>query len=324
MWITVNPGEQWHRPVALSHTPPFTHRHGSMQPSPTDPPSPAGRCIRLSSDGSYRGTKQQQSGSFPPTTAGETFVLAVHAVVPRRTHPVPALRPAESGLTKAAAVDVEAARAVCTVAHTFTVLAVGTCRALLITPEGPNRRTHGGDPGAFGIDRSYSYSASLGKYYNKELKDLVAASSSSLNSENPYATIKDLPGPPFCPPESSYMEMKAAVPRERAYTEISPPPFSMATLRRERQSSLGHGPHDDPQSHYDLPVNSHIPGHYDLPPVRRPPSPRRTLQPLKAAHKVQNPKNISKDAEFNWKKERSPCDQFYRATQTEDEDEEEG
>uniref|UniRef100_A0A3Q3B9L4 Platelet endothelial aggregation receptor 1 n=1 Tax=Kryptolebias marmoratus TaxID=37003 RepID=A0A3Q3B9L4_KRYMA len=132
---------------------------------------------------------------------------------------------------------------------------------------------------AFGIDRSYSYSASLGKYYNKaELKDLVAVSSSSLNSENPYATIKDLPGPPFCPPESSYMEMKSAVPRERAYTEISPPPFSM------RQSSLGHGPGplDDPQSHYDLPVNSHIPGHYDLPPVRRPPSPRpsprRTLQ----------------------------------------------
>uniref|UniRef100_A0A3B5A358 Platelet endothelial aggregation receptor 1-like n=1 Tax=Stegastes partitus TaxID=144197 RepID=A0A3B5A358_9TELE len=54
---------------------------------------------------------------------------------------------------------------------------------------------------AFGIDRSYSYSASLGKYYN---------------------------------------------------------------------NSLSHAPHDDPQSHYDLPVNSHIPGHYDLPPVRRP------------------------------------------------------
>uniref|UniRef100_A0A3P8U7K2 Platelet endothelial aggregation receptor 1 n=1 Tax=Amphiprion percula TaxID=161767 RepID=A0A3P8U7K2_AMPPE len=119
---------------------------------------------------------------------------------------------------------------------------------------------------AFGIDRSYSYSASLGKYYNK-LKDSVAVSSSSLNSENPYATIKDLPGLPFCPPESSYMEMKSAVPRERAYTEISaPPPFNAGTLRR----SLGHGPHDDPQSHYDLPVNSHIPGHYDLPPVRRP------------------------------------------------------
>uniref|UniRef100_A0A3Q3IKI4 Platelet endothelial aggregation receptor 1 n=1 Tax=Monopterus albus TaxID=43700 RepID=A0A3Q3IKI4_MONAL len=115
---------------------------------------------------------------------------------------------------------------------------------------------------AFGIDRSYSYSASLGKYYNK-LKDTVAVSSSSLNSENPYATIKDLPSLPFCPPESSYMEMKSAMPRERAYTEISPP----------RQSSLGHPPHEDPQNHYDLPVNSHIPGHYDLPPVRRPPSP---------------------------------------------------
>ncbi|TDH11473.1 hypothetical protein EPR50_G00060690 [Perca flavescens] len=134
------------------------------------------------------------------------------------------------------------------------------------------------DSGAFGIDRSYSYSASLGKYYNKELKDAVAVSSSSLNSENPYATIKDLPGLPFCPPESSYMEMKSAVPRERAYTEISPPPFNTATLRRERQSSLGHAPHEDPQSHYDLPVNSHIPGHYDLPPVRRPPSPRRAPQ----------------------------------------------
>lgn len=46
----------------------------------------------------------------------------------------------------------------------------------------------------------------------------------------------------------------------------------------ERQSSLGHAPPEDPQSHYDLPVNSHIPGHYDLPPVRRPPSPRRTPQ----------------------------------------------
>uniref|UniRef100_A0A3B3DVC1 Platelet endothelial aggregation receptor 1 n=1 Tax=Oryzias melastigma TaxID=30732 RepID=A0A3B3DVC1_ORYME len=116
--------------------------------------------------------------------------------------------------------------------------------------------------------------------------------SSSLNSENPYATIKDLPGLPPCPPESSYMEMKSAVPRERAYTEISPPPFRTATLRRgqrstiecpfiqKRQSSLGHAPHEDPHCHYDLPVNSHIPGHYDLPPLRRPPSPspRRTFQ----------------------------------------------
>lgn len=154
------------------------------------------------------------------------------------------------------------------------------------------------DHGAFGIDRSYSYSASLGKYYNKELKDsCVAASSSSLNSENPYATIKDLPGLPPCPPESSYMEMKAALPmpRERSYTEISPPVLghspiasgaaaagavagaaaagpSSAPTHRER-CSLGNVPEQEPQNHYDLPINSHIPGHYDLPPVRRPPSP---------------------------------------------------
>lgn len=76
---------------------------------------------------------------------------------------------------------------------------------------------------------TFLYCAPFGK---TELKDLAAVSSGSLNSENPYATIKDLPGPPFSSQESSYMEMKSAVPRERAYTEISPPPFSMATLRR--------------------------------------------------------------------------------------------
>uniref|UniRef100_A0A667WIU6 Platelet endothelial aggregation receptor 1 n=1 Tax=Myripristis murdjan TaxID=586833 RepID=A0A667WIU6_9TELE len=75
--------------------------------------------------------------------------------------------------------------------------------------------------------------------HNYKLKDTVAVSSSSLNSENPYATIKDLPGLPFCPPESSYMEMKSAVPRERAYTEISPPPFNTATLRRGEQDFTG-------------------------------------------------------------------------------------
>ncbi|XP_061919969.1 platelet endothelial aggregation receptor 1-like isoform X1 [Entelurus aequoreus] len=128
------------------------------------------------------------------------------------------------------------------------------------------------EPGVFGMDRSYSYSASLGKYFHKELKDAAMASSSSLNSENPYATIKELP-------ESSYMEMKAAVPRERAYTDISPAPlFNSASLHRMRQNSVGHAPLEDPHSHYDLPVNSHIPGHYDLPPLRRPPSPRRTPQ----------------------------------------------
>ncbi|KTG36124.1 hypothetical protein cypCar_00002536 [Cyprinus carpio] len=130
------------------------------------------------------------------------------------------------------------------------------------------------DPGAFGIDRSYSYSATLGKHYSKELKDsCVAVSSSSLNSENPYATIKDLPGLPPCPPESSYMEMKSAVPRERSYTEISPPVMTPSTLSCREHCSRGDVVEQEPQNHYDLPINSHIPGHYDLPPVRRPPSP---------------------------------------------------
>lgn len=52
----------------------------------------------------------------------------------------------------------------------------------------------------------------------------------------------------------------------------------------ERQSSLGHAPHEDPQSHYDLPVNSHIPGHYDLPPLRRPPSPSLRRSPHWHSH----------------------------------------
>uniref|UniRef100_H2T7C3 Platelet endothelial aggregation receptor 1 n=1 Tax=Takifugu rubripes TaxID=31033 RepID=H2T7C3_TAKRU len=63
-----------------------------------------------------------------------------------------------------------------------------------------------------------------------KVKVRSAISSSSLNSENPYATIKDLPGLPFCPPESSYMEMKSAVPRDRAYTEIGPPPCNTSSL----------------------------------------------------------------------------------------------
>lgn len=131
------------------------------------------------------------------------------------------------------------------------------------------------DPGAFGIDRSYSYSATLGKHYNKELKDsCVAVSSSSLNSENPYATIKDLPGLPVCPPESSYMEMKSAVPRQRSYTQIiSPPLMTAPALPCTGHCSLSNAEEQEPQNHYDLPINSHIPGHYDLPPVRRPPSP---------------------------------------------------
>ncbi|TSK34788.1 Multiple epidermal growth factor-like domains protein 10 [Bagarius yarrelli] len=128
---------------------------------------------------------------------------------------------------------------------------------------------------------SYSYSASFGKYYNKQLKDsCIAVSNSSLNSENPYATIKDLPGLPPCTPECSYMEMKPAVPPERSYTELRHPALPSTSFSCREQCPLGNVPEQDPQNHYDLPVNSHIPGHYDLPPVRRPPSP----SPCRQAH----------------------------------------
>eukprot|EP00066_Takifugu_rubripes_P027270 XP_011616536.1 PREDICTED: multiple epidermal growth factor-like domains protein 10 [Takifugu rubripes] len=135
--------------------------------------------------------------------------------------------------------------------------------------------------GLFGVEMNATLPADWKHHESRksavqELKDTAAISSSSLNSENPYATIKDLPGLPFCPPESSYMEMKSAVPRDRAYTEIGPPPCNTSSLYTGSQTSAVHASHEDPPNHYDLPVNSHIPGHYDLPPIRRPPYPRRT------------------------------------------------
>ncbi|KAJ8386509.1 hypothetical protein AAFF_G00169790 [Aldrovandia affinis] len=136
--------------------------------------------------------------------------------------------------------------------------------------------------GAFGIDRSYSYSTSLGLCKDSSMAD----SSSSLNSENLYATIKDLPVPvPLSlslsrPQESGYMEMTPLAQRERSYAEISlPPPPPVPSHRGTKRCSLGNVPEQEPQGHYDLPVNSHIPGHYDLPPVRRPPSPKPRRSP---------------------------------------------
>lgn len=66
----------------------------------------------------------------------ETAAFTVHAVFARCAHPVPAVWPAEARLAQAASVDVVAARAVGTVAHTFTVLTIGACSTLLVTPEG--------------------------------------------------------------------------------------------------------------------------------------------------------------------------------------------
>lgn len=51
----------------------------------------------------------------------------------------------------------------------------------------------------------------------------LGASSSSLASENPYATIREPPLPGAKAPEGSYMEMKSPVRREMSYAEIGVP-----------------------------------------------------------------------------------------------------
>ncbi|KAG2462613.1 MEG10 protein, partial [Polypterus senegalus] len=101
-------------------------------------------------------------------------------------------------------------------------------------------------------------------------------SSTSLNSENLYATIKDLPMLISKTSESSYMEMKSPVHRERSYAEIvvlAAPPSKVKDSDLERRS-LVEVPESPTHNHYDLPKNSHIPCHYDLPPVRQPPCPK--------------------------------------------------
>ncbi|XP_069651641.1 platelet endothelial aggregation receptor 1 isoform X4 [Haliaeetus albicilla] len=123
------------------------------------------------------------------------------------------------------------------------------------------------------LDRSYSYSCSLGKYNSKDHSpDGLGASTSSLASENPYATIKELPPATAKAPEGSYMEMKSPVRREMSYAEIG-------LLEEPSQEESCPGGAEgvtpaDPSSHYDSPKNSHIPSHYDVPPARHyPPSP---------------------------------------------------
>lgn len=64
----------------------------------------------------------------------EAGALAVHAVLPRQTHPVATVWSAEARLTQTRPVDVVAA-AVGALAHALAVLAVGARRALLIAPE---------------------------------------------------------------------------------------------------------------------------------------------------------------------------------------------
>uniref|UniRef100_S4RQG8 Multiple EGF like domains 10 n=1 Tax=Petromyzon marinus TaxID=7757 RepID=S4RQG8_PETMA len=103
-----------------------------------------------------------------------------------------------------------------------------------------------------------------------------SASNASLNSENPYATIKDLPGT-----ESNYVEM-----RSPGHSE---PAGGGAALCAHAASAMASSNVYEPeptmtlpgtygnvgafgQSPYDLPRNSHIPGHYDLLPARLSPS----------------------------------------------------
>ncbi|XP_073662087.1 platelet endothelial aggregation receptor 1 isoform X7 [Tursiops truncatus] len=152
-------------------------------------------------------------------------------------------------------------------------------------------------PGNSRLDRSYSCSYSNrngpGPFYSKGpiSEEGLGASVASLSSENPYATIRDLPSLLGSPRESSYMEMKGppsgSPPRQ-------PPQLRDSQRRRHPQPERDSGTYEQPSplthdrdsvgsqpplppglppGHYDSPKNSHIPGHYDLPPVRHPPSP---------------------------------------------------
>lgn len=153
------------------------------------------------------------------------------------------------------------------------------------------------DRGGGRLDRSYSYSYNNsngpGPFYSKGpiSEEGLGASTASLSSENPYATIRDLPGLLGNPRESSYVEMKGppsgSLPRQAAQLRNSQrqqhPQPQRDSGTYEQPSPLLHDrdsvgsqpplPPGLPPGHYDSPKNSHIPGHYDLPPVRHPPSP---------------------------------------------------
>ncbi|KAF7235560.1 Platelet endothelial aggregation receptor 1, partial [Varanus komodoensis] len=147
-------------------------------------------------------------------------------------------------------------------------------------------RSHVGQGGGL-IDRSYSYTNGLRNYKGYSNEEPLGRSDSSLSSENPYATIKDLPVLLGKPTESSYMEMKSPSRCGTADAEAGlsgePARGPDAEEAAEGGSSLAGAdgaPHGAaaalaiPPSHYDSPKNSHIPCHYDVPPTRHyPPSP---------------------------------------------------
>uniref|UniRef100_H3B9C8 Platelet endothelial aggregation receptor 1 n=1 Tax=Latimeria chalumnae TaxID=7897 RepID=H3B9C8_LATCH len=127
-----------------------------------------------------------------------------------------------------------------------------------------------------------SYRAKLDKDYMQDPG--LSSSNCSINSENPYATIKDLPVLPIKPVESSYMEMKSPASRETSYAEAGLFSQHDRVLPAEEEASGGAEGFStvcpsSSQGHYDSPKNSHIPSHYDLPPVRHyPPSPLEKRQ----------------------------------------------
>ncbi|XP_011948077.1 PREDICTED: multiple epidermal growth factor-like domains protein 11 isoform X1 [Cercocebus atys] len=133
-------------------------------------------------------------------------------------------------------------------------------------------------PGACGMDRRQN-TYIMDKGFKDYMKESVCSSSTcSLNSsENPYATIKDPPILTCKLPESSYVEMKSPVHMGSPYTDVPSlstsnkniyevePTVSVVQEGRGHNSSYIQNP-------YDLPRNSHIPGHYDLLPVRQSPA----------------------------------------------------
>lgn len=83
----------------------------------------------------------------------------------------------------------------------------------------------------------------------------------SLSSENPYATIRDLPGLPGDPRESSYVEMKGP-------PSVSPPrhpPHLRGSQRRQPQRDSGTYEQPSPLSHSEssLPPAEAI-GHWSM------------------------------------------------------------
>ncbi|KAG5848565.1 hypothetical protein ANANG_G00099790 [Anguilla anguilla] len=119
---------------------------------------------------------------------------------------------------------------------------------------------------------------------------MCSASTCSLSSENPYATIKDPPGVAVRHSESSYMEMKSPARREppcgSAFRSASCPASRASS--RPTSAAIKNVYDMEPtvnvmqstgailttfsQGPYDLPRNSHIPSHYDLVPVRLSPT----------------------------------------------------